>query len=115
MLDSAESPDAIREAAEGLGNLIEKHITDSFGGNLYGKAVEEMTAMRDELIEVEEPGLFNMILRKIKEKLVKGELGGERRDFWYEMKRNKIGLIDKKHSDKSEVGEDEAKQVSSLS
>ena len=112
MLDSAESPAAIREAAEGLSEIVEKHITDSFGGNLYGKAIEEMRVIREEMIEVEEPGVYNSILRGLKAKLVKGELGGERKEFWYEIRKNRLGLVDKQASERSDVEEDEAKEVS---
>lgn len=112
MLDSAESPAAIREAAEALATLIEKHISDSFGGNLYGKAIEELSVMREEMIEVEEPGVYNAVLRRLKEKLVKEELGGERKDFWYEVRKHRLGLVDMKASERSDVGEDEAREVS---
>ena len=112
MLDNAESPAALRDAAESLGALVAKHITDSFGGNLYGRAIEELRVMRDEMIEVEEPGVYNSILRKLKEKLVKEELGGDRKDFWYEVRKNRLGLVDNKASERSDVGEDEAKEVS---
>ena len=64
------------------------------------------------MIELEEPGVYNKILRKLKEKLLKGELGGERKDFWYEVRKSKLGLVDKKASERSDVGEDEARQVS---
>lgn len=112
LLDGAESPAAIREAAEALSKIVERHIAESFGGNLYGKATEEMRVMREEMIEVEEPGVYNTVLRKLKEKLVKEESGGERKDFWYEMRKNRLGLIDKKASEHSDVAEDEAREVS---
>ena len=114
MLDSAESPAAIREAAESLSGVVEKHITDSFGGNLYGKAIEELSVIRTEMIELEEPGVYNTILRGLKEKLVKEELGGERKDFWYELRKSRLGLVDKKASERSDVGEDEAREVSCI-
>lgn len=114
MLDSAESPAAIREAAESLSRVVEKHITDSFGGNLYGKAIEELSVIREEMIELEEPGVYNTILRGLKEKLVKEELGGERKDFWYELRKNRLGLVDKKASERSDVGEIEAREVSCI-
>lgn len=114
MLDSAESPAAIREAAESLGKVIEKHITDSFGGNLYGKAIEELSVIREEMIELEEPGVYNTILRGLKGKLVKEELGGERKDFWYELRKNRLGLVDKKASERSDVSEDDVREVSCI-
>ena len=70
--------------------------------------------MRQEMIEVDEPGVYNTILRKLKEKLLKGELGGERKDFWYEVRQNKLGLVDKKASERSDVSENEAREVSTV-
>ena len=70
--------------------------------------------MREEMIEVEEPGVYNTILRKLKEKLLKGELGGERKDFWYEVRKNRLGLVDKKSSERSDVSEDRAREVSTV-
>ena len=64
------------------------------------------------MIELEEPGVYNTILRKLKEKLLKRELGGERKDFWYEVRKNRLGLVDKKASESSDVSEDEAREVS---
>ncbi|KAL8796891.1 MAG: hypothetical protein Q9195_000974 [Heterodermia aff. obscurata] len=115
LLDGAESPASIRESAESLAKIVEKHVSDSFGGNLYGRAIEELSVMRQEMIEVEEPGVYNAILRKLKEMLLKGELGGERKDFWYEIRKNRLGLVDKKGSERSDVGEDEARESSILS
>ena len=68
--------------------------------------------MRHEMIDLEEPGVYNTILKSLKEKLIKAELGGERKDFWYEIRKNRLGLIDKKASERSEVSEDEAREVS---
>ena len=79
---------------------------------MYGKAIEELSVLRVEMIDLEEPGVYNAVLRKLKEKLLKGELGGERKDFWYEVRKNRLGLVDKKASERSEVSEDEAKEVS---
>lgn len=112
LLDGAESPARIRESAESLGKIVEQHVLDSFGGNLYGKAIEELSVMRVEMIELEEPGVYNAVLRKLKGKLLKGELGGERKDFWYEVRKNRLGLVDRKASERSDVSEDEAREVS---
>ena len=71
-----------------------------------------MRVIREEMIEIEEPGVYNSILRRLKEKLVKGELGGERKDFWYEIRKNRLGLVDKNASERSDVEEDKAKEVS---
>lgn len=108
MLDTADSPAAIRFAVEELGAVVEKQITDSFGDSLYGRAIEEMRVMREEMVEVEEVGVWNQWLKGVKERLVRGELGGERRDFWWEIRRERLGLV----VGGGGVGEEEAKEVS---
>lgn len=66
--------------------------------------------MRNELIEMEEPGAFNAFIKELKRKLLAEELGGERREMWWEIRKNRLGLIEKKkESEASEVGEEEAK------
>lgn len=69
--------------------------------------------MRDEMIEIEEPAVYNGFIRGLKSKLLAGELGGDRREMWQEIRKNNLGLVEKRHSEGSEVGEEEAKEVSS--
>ncbi|KAF6222766.1 hypothetical protein HO133_000814 [Letharia lupina] len=108
-LDTTESEDAVRDAVKQLSTIIEAQIKDSFGDIAYGKAVEELDLMRNEMIDMEEPGLYNEFIKILKGKLLGEELGGDRREMWYEIRKNKLGLIEKKSSDKSNVDEDEAK------
>ncbi len=108
-LDTTESEDAIRDAVTQLSFIIEAQIKDSFGDIAYDKAVEELRVMRDEMIELEEPGAYNDVIRTLKGKLLGEELGGDRREMWYRIRTNKLGLIEKKSSDKSSVDEDEAR------
>lgn len=65
--------------------------------------------MREELIDMEEPGAFNDYIRELKRKLLAEELGGDRREMWWEIKKSKLGLIEKKVSESSAVDEEEAK------
>lgn len=108
-LDNVDSEDGVRDVAKQLSTIIEAQITDSFGDIAYGKALEEMSVMRSEMVDIEEPGAYNEFIRSLKGKLLGEELGGDRREMWYEIRKNKLGLIDKKTSDKSSVDEDEAK------
>ena len=108
-LDTAESVDGIRDAVKQLSTIIETQIKDSFGDIAYGKAAEELTVMRDEMIEMEEPEAYNDFIRALKRKLLGEELGGDRREMWYEIRKNKLGLIEKKSSAESSVDDDEAK------
>ena len=108
-LDTAESVDAVRDAVKQLSAVIDAQIKDSFGDVAYGRAVEELSTMRNEMIEMEEPAAYNECIRSLKGKLLGEELGGDRKEMWYEIRKHKLGLIEKKSSDKSSVDEDEAK------
>ncbi|KAK4692180.1 ATP-dependent DNA helicase 2 subunit 2, partial [Lecanoromycetidae sp. Uapishka_2] len=108
-LDAAESHEAFVEAAQQLGSIIEKRITDSFGDVNYKRAIEELGVMRQEMIEMDEPGIWNEYIKGLKAKLLGEELGGERREMWWEIRKNRLGLIEKKTSKPSNVSEEEAK------
>lgn len=111
MLDVVESISGIRDAVTQLGFIIETQIKDSFGDINYGRAIEELDVMRSEMIEIEEPAVYNDFVRALKTKLLKGELSGDRRDMWYELKKAELGLIDSKQSETSTVTKEEVKQV----
>lgn len=108
-LDFAESAEGIRDAAYKLFAIIKTQITDSFGDIAYARAVEELRVMREELIEMEEPGVFNECVRELKQKLLGEELGGDRKEMWMEIRRERLGLIEKKSSEQSSVTEEEAR------
>lgn len=115
MLDVVEDISGIRDAVTQLGSIIETQINDSLGDINYGRAIEELDVMRSEMIELEEPAIYNDFVRTLKTKLLKGELSGDRRDMWYELKKAELGLIDSKQSESSTVTKEKAKQVSFLS
>ena len=110
-LDRASSLDTVRDAVSQLADIVEAQIRDSFGDVAYGRAVAELGTMREEMVEMEEPGAYNEVIRTLKGKLLGEELGGDRREMWYEIRRNGLGLIEKKSSNKSSVGEEDARAV----
>lgn len=112
MLDVVENISGIRDAVTQLGSIIETRVKDSFGDINYGRAIEELDVMRSEMIEIEEPAIYNDFVKTFKTKLLKGELSGDRRDMWYELKKAELGLIDGRQSESSTVTKEEAKQVS---
>lgn len=116
MLDLSEDPNTIQDAAKQMVTIIEAQIKDSFGDTAYGQAIEELGVLRQELMELEEPGFYNDFVRALKEKLLAGALGGERREMWWEMRNNGLGLIEKGESPGkspiSNVTEEQAKLVS---
>lgn len=111
MLATAETVEAIKDATNQMQKIIEDHIRTSFGDSNYDRVVEELGVLREELVDYEEPDLYNEFVQPLKEKILKEKLGGDRQELWWLIRRSKIGLIDKAASDRSEVTEEEAKQV----
>ncbi|KAI9929275.1 ATP-dependent DNA helicase II subunit 2 [Aspergillus wentii] len=107
-LTHADSIEAIGDAVKQMKAIIEDQIKNSLGDANYDRVSEELGVMKEELISYEEPALYNDLLRQLKEKLLKEQLGGDRRELWWLLRRNRLGLIDKEQSDRSEVTEDEA-------
>ena len=108
-LDIADGVGGIRDAAQQLAAIIETQIKDSFSDIAYPRAVEELGVLREELMDLEEPGIYNDLIRQLKKKLLAEELGGDRREMWWEVRKNRLGLIEKKSSEVSRVDEEEAK------
>ncbi|KAK1239765.1 hypothetical protein MKX07_001219 [Trichoderma sp. CBMAI-0711] len=107
-LNSSEEVEQIADATKQMGAIVRSLITDSFGDSKYAQAMEGIGAMREELINLEEPGLYNDFVRDLKKSLLSGALGGDRRDFWFKMRWAKLGLVDKKQSEVSSVTLEEA-------
>lgn len=111
-LNSSEEVEQIAEATKQMGAIVRSLITDSFGDSKYAQAMEGIGAMREELTNLEEPGLYNEFVRDLKKSLLSGALGGDRRDFWFKLRWAKQGLIDKKLLEVSTVTPEEADEVS---
>jgi ATP-dependent DNA helicase 2 subunit 2 len=111
MLETAEDISSIEEAARQMGTIIRSLITHSLGDSGYGRAIANLATMREELINMEEPGLYNDLVKDLKKRLLGGELGGDRRDMMWEIRKAKLGLIDKKASEISDTTEAEATEV----
>ncbi|TQW10412.1 Ku family DNA helicase [Cordyceps javanica] len=107
MATSEEISD-IQNAAKQMGDIIESLITDSFADSKYARAVECIGVLREELINMEEPDLYNSFVRGLKKGLLSGSLGGDRRDFWFKVRWSRLGLIEQSQSEISKVTADEA-------
>ncbi|KAJ4304499.1 ATP-dependent DNA helicase yku80 [Kalmusia sp. IMI 367209] len=107
-LGVAEDLDTIQEAADGMAAQIRTLIKGSVGDSAYGRALEAMRVMRDELVELEEPEMWNSFARELKGELLGGKLGGDRREMWWRVRGSKYGLIDRKKCFVSDVTEEEA-------
>jgi ATP-dependent DNA helicase 2 subunit 2 len=110
MLARADDIEHVKDAVNQMAAIIEDQVKNSYGDHSYGHVVEELGVMRSELIELEEPVLYNNVLRSLKKKIDVEELGGDRREMWYHIKRNRLELIDKRISNVADVTEEEAKE-----
>jgi ATP-dependent DNA helicase 2 subunit 2 len=111
MLSRAESVDTIHDAVRQMAAIIENQIKHSLGDANYDRVIEGLGTMREELVDYEEPALYNEFLRALKGKILAEELGGDRRELWWLVRKSKLGLIDRVTSERSEVSEEEAKEV----
>ncbi|KAH3036529.1 ATP-dependent DNA helicase II subunit 2 [Aspergillus fumigatus] len=109
-LTQAETIETIKDAVKQMTSIIEDQIKNSLGDANYDRVIEEMGVMREELISFEEPALYNNFLRQLKDKLLKEELGGDRRELWWLLRRSQLGLINQRESDQSDVTEEQAKE-----
>lgn len=111
MLESPEDDNVVHDAAKQMANIIRKHITHSTGNFKYEEVKADMQVFRQYMIEFEDPEIWNDFIRDFKKRVVKEELGGDRRDFWQSLKRLNLGLIDKNVLEISDVTEKEANEV----
>ncbi|KAK3948886.1 SPOC like C-terminal domain-containing protein [Pseudoneurospora amorphoporcata] len=110
ILETAEDDETVETAAKQMGDIICKLISDSFADVLYPRAAENLRVMREELISMEVPTLYNTYLMGLKESLLSDELNGDRREMWFRwVVGGRLGLITQGESEVSEVSEEEAK------
>ncbi|KAF9690959.1 hypothetical protein EKO04_011122 [Ascochyta lentis] len=99
---------AIQSAANAMAKEIRNLVKNSLGESAYGRALEAVRVMRDELTELEEPEMYNEFVREFKTELLHDALNGDRRDMWWRIRGSRYGLIDRKRSLVSDVTEKEA-------
>ncbi|KAJ5095663.1 hypothetical protein NUU61_005019, partial [Penicillium alfredii] len=110
MLSHAESVDTIHDAVQQMAGIVESQIRHSLGDANYDRVIEALGTIREELVDYEEPASYNDLLRRLKDKILREEFGGDRRELWWLVRKNRLGLIDRGVSEQSEVPEDEAKE-----
>jgi ATP-dependent DNA helicase 2 subunit 2 len=99
----------VRDACKQLKQIIFDWIRHSVGSNGYGQAVEAIRIMREDMNEMDFPGLFNDFMTELKDKVLGGQLGGDRKEMWYNVRKNRLGLISKKENERSGIEEEAAK------
>ncbi|RBR25821.1 uncharacterized protein FIESC28_01314 [Fusarium coffeatum] len=108
VLAATEEVSEIEDAAKQMGTIITTFVTESFGDDKYQRALECLGVMREELINLEEPAFYNTFMEGMKKKLLSGDMGGDRRDFWFKVRWGRLGLIDNKQSEVSDVTPEQA-------
>lgn len=109
MLDGGKLEEA-EPAFQQLGKIIRDFIKNSVGGSGYARALEAMRVMREEASDLEIPDVYNDFVRNLKTAILKEELNGDRKDMWFMIRANRMGLIQSKECGSSEIKEDEAKE-----
>ncbi|KFY63939.1 hypothetical protein V496_03567 [Pseudogymnoascus sp. VKM F-4515 (FW-2607)] len=107
-LGAAVDITTIESASKEMEGIIRSLIEHSLGDSGYGRAIANLGVMRDELASLEMPEVYNSFIRRLKEDLLKEKLGGDRRELWWEVKKARLGLVDKRKTEVSTVSEEEA-------
>ncbi|KAI7647811.1 hypothetical protein KC318_g18364, partial [Hortaea werneckii] len=93
LLEHAEEPEQLTSACDQLAGVIEDWIRHSVGDSGYGRAVEAIRVMREEMSDMDMGQPYNSFMRAIKAKLLGEELGGERREIFGLIRRSRLGLL----------------------
>ena len=112
VLGTTDEKDDFATAIKQLGAIVEELVKTSTGSYNYQRAIEAIRVMKEEMVEYEEPNLYNTFLRDFKKKLEKKELGGDRGELWYLVKVHKLGLVDSSMHEVADTSPEEAKAVS---
>ncbi|KAH0286669.1 putative Ku family DNA helicase [Aureobasidium namibiae CBS 147.97] len=115
LLDRGSHED-VESAFQQLGKIVRDLIRNSVGGSGYARALEATRVMREEATDLEVPDHYNEWMKKLKTEILKEELNGDRKDMWFMIRANRMGLIQSKECGASGagVGEDEAKEFLSV-
>ncbi|XP_064652857.1 X-ray repair cross-complementing protein 5-like isoform X2 [Lineus longissimus] len=100
---SAKDEDRFEEACKMMQTVIIKTIMASFGSQFFGKALDCLKALRQECVKNSEPNTFNHYLVILKETLKEKN----KKDFWQEIVKDHLTLIDKSESEDSGVTKEE--------
>jgi ATP-dependent DNA helicase 2 subunit 2 len=108
LLQTTEEESDIFEAVTQMQTHVEGYVAGSVGDSGYGRAIEAMRVVREEMLDLEYAGVWNRMLRELKAKLLDGKLGGDRKEFWWKVKVTRLGLITKEQRADSDVSTEEA-------
>ncbi|KAM7197748.1 ATP-dependent DNA helicase [Rhypophila sp. PSN 637] len=107
---TADDDATVEDTVKQMGQIIRKLIEDSFADLFYSRAAENLRVMREELLGLELPGMYNKFLTALKKSILSGELNGDRREMWFKhIVAGKLSLITSEESEVSDVTEEQAK------
>lgn len=107
----ATSTEQLQDVCKQFQRIIYDTITKSMGNGAYPRALELIGALRETLVDFEDPDLYNDMLKELKRMILDGHLGGERGEMWYNVRKTKIGAISKAELEASKMSEEEAKEL----
>jgi ATP-dependent DNA helicase 2 subunit 2 len=85
----------IRALVKQMGAIVEDLTTKSFGEQNFPRTLEMLSVVREEILELEMPAIFNAYMRDLRLKVKNEQLGGDRREWWWKLRLAKLGLIEK--------------------
>ncbi|PBP26561.1 putative ATP-dependent DNA helicase II subunit 2 [Diplocarpon rosae] len=91
MLAAPDEP-AIAKATNEMAGHIRYYLKTLTGNNNFGKVFSLLKAFRNEMVELEYPGIYNDFLRDLKQEVANGDFG-DRREFWLGFRGSACGLI----------------------
>lgn len=112
-LAQANEDEGIVKAVKEMGNIVYSLIKESTGDSNYEQAIESIGVMREQMIGLESPDLYNDFLKELKTKIKSNALGGDRKEMWLKIRYpGRLGLITSAQSEASGVTTEEARSVS---
>jgi ATP-dependent DNA helicase 2 subunit 2 len=109
-LRTTEDLSDLKEAGKEMLAVLKELIKYSLADANYGRVCEILKVMREEYIEYDEPGIYNIVLQRLKEAIVSEELDGDRMECWDGIRYNRLGLITKGESERVEVDDAAARR-----
>lgn len=102
--------DAVHDACQQLREIIHTLIKTSVGHAKYKQSLELIRTMREECFDKGVEETFNDFMRDLKKKLLEWDLGGDRDDMWFEIRRDRQGLIVKSDDNPGGAPKEEAEE-----
>ena len=106
--NNSDNMEDLEEAVKEMTEIIEERIRSSFGNQNYDWAVNALGAVREEMVEMEMWKTYKGLLQNLKQKVMAGELGGDRKEFWWKVKSKDLGPITMEESKLSDLSPEEA-------